>query len=172
MPLDSGADLLDVVDADDRVVGQATRADVHRRQLLHRAVHILVTNAQGALYVQQRALTKDCQPGLWDTSAAGHVDSGESYAAAAVRELSEELGIVDAAPCFLHALPASRETGFEFVHAYHCATACEPRPDPVEIARGGWWSLSALAAWIAADPAAFTAVFRELLRLFAARQRA
>jgi len=159
--------MLDVVDADDRVVGHATRADVHRRQLLHRAVHILVTNPEGALYVQQRAFTKDCQPGLWDTSAAGHVDRGESYAAAATRELAEELGIVDTELHFLYAVPASRETGFEFVQVYHCETACEPRPDPLEIVQGGWWPPTSLAAWIAADPAVFTAVFRHIHRRFA-----
>lgn len=172
MPLDPVTAMLDVVDAEDRVVGQATRADVHRRQLLHRAVHILVTNPQGALYVQQRAFTKDCQPGLWDTSAAGHVDCGESYAAAAARELAEELGIVGVALDFLFALPPSRDTGFEFVQVYHCEAACEPRPDPLEIIQGGWWQRTALADWVAAEPAAFTAVFRHIHRRFTAGPRA
>ena len=87
-------ELLDIVDAHDRVLGRATRAEVHRTQRLHRAVHMLVSDAKGRIYLQKRAATKDTNPNCWDSSAAGHVDSGEDYIHSAVRELSEELGIV------------------------------------------------------------------------------
>lgn len=94
-------ELFDVVDADDRVIGQATRAAVHRDGLLHRSAHVFVFNSRGELFLQRRALSKDENPGVWDSSAAGHLDAGESYAEAARRELLEELGLAlgpDAGP--------------------------------------------------------------------------
>lgn len=165
---DSAAELLDVVDCDDRIVGTASRAEIHRRRLRHRAVHVLVTNPHGQIYVQQRAAHKDCQPGMWDTSAAGHVDHGESYAAAAQRELAEELGLTGRRLDFLLALPATAASGFEFVRAYHCRCVTEPCPDPTEIAQAGWWSAPALTTWIATESAVFTATFRHIYAHYSA----
>ena len=45
-------ELFDVVDAGDRVIGRATRRQVHARQLRHRAVHVLVFDMMGRLFVQ------------------------------------------------------------------------------------------------------------------------
>jgi len=165
---EAGAEWLDVVDAHDRVVGSAPRALVHRFGLRHRAVHILVCDPAGSIYVQQRAWTKDCQPGQWDTSAAGHVDCGESYAAAAQRELGEELGLHGLPLEALGEFPATPASGYEFVQVYRCSTEREPRPDADEIAQAGWWTPAALGAWIAAEPACFTAVFRRIHARFIA----
>ncbi len=160
------AEWLDVVDASDRVVGAASRAEVHARGLLHRAVHILVINPAGAVYVQQRSLQKDCFPGLWDTSAAGHVDRGEDYLQAAHRELEEELGLVRQTLCSLARLPARSATGNEFARLYLCRTSAEPVPDPAEIMAAGWWTGSALADWINQTPEAFTTVFRQIFAFY------
>ncbi|MCB1748096.1 MAG: NUDIX domain-containing protein [Gammaproteobacteria bacterium] len=172
MPPDPGAELLDVVDAADVVVGQATRAEIHRRGWRHRAVHIVVSNPQGEVFVQRRALSKDCQPGLWDTSAAGHVDHGESYAAAAARELAEELGLVEETLEAWWSLAASPDTGQEFVHVYRCCSTRQPRPDPGEIAASGWWTPAALAAWMTARPQDFTAAFRAIFARYRALETA
>jgi isopentenyl-diphosphate delta-isomerase len=168
MPPDPADELLDVVDAGDVVVGQATRAEIHRRGLRHRAVHIVVSNPRGEVFVQQRALGKDCQPGLWDTSAAGHVDHGETYDAAAVRELAEELGLAGETVEPWWSLTAGPLTGQEFVQVYRCCTRHEPRPDPDEIAASGWWTPAALAAWMAARPEDFTAAFRAIFARYCA----
>ena len=75
------------------MIRQASRDEVHQKKLMHRSVHILVFNSQVNLFLQKRSLIKDENPGLWDTSAAGHLDSGEDYLNCAKRELKEELGI-------------------------------------------------------------------------------
>lgn len=129
-------ELFDVVDENDRVVGQATRADVHRRRLLHRAVHILVADARGNVVLQKRSLAKDTAPGLFSTSCAGHVDSGENYENAAQRELGEELGIsaeAAAGTCLLFALPPSKELGWEFIRVYFLRHSGTLVPAPSEI---------------------------------------
>ncbi|HVU38173.1 MAG TPA: NUDIX domain-containing protein [Opitutales bacterium] len=87
------SDIFDVVDEHDQVVRQEARAEVHRQRLRHRAVHVLVFNAGGAVYLQRRSAQKDTYPLRWTTSCSGHVDAGEDYDTAVVRELGEELGI-------------------------------------------------------------------------------
>ena len=112
-------ELLDVVDENDEVVEVKTRGEIHAQQLMHRAVHILVFNSSGELFLQKRSMNKDENPGLWDSSAAGHVDSGEDYLTCARREIEEELGIVADMPFeFLFKLPPSVETGFEHSMIY------------------------------------------------------
>ena len=59
-------------------------------------------------------------------------------------------------------LPASASTGAEFVRVYRCVTAAAPRPDPAEIAAGGWFAPAALAAWMRREPAVFTTAFRDI----------
>lgn len=112
-------ELLDVVDDNDEVIGVKTRGEIHARGLMHRAVHILVFNRSGQLFLQKRSLQKDEQPGKWDTSAAGHVDSGENYLDCACREIGEELGIaVEEIPELLFKLSASPLTGNEHCNVY------------------------------------------------------
>jgi isopentenyl-diphosphate delta-isomerase type 1 len=158
----SADELLDVVDADNRVIGRASRSAVHREGSLHRAVHVLVFDSGGRLYIQRRALDKDCDPGLWDTSAAGHLASGEEPAAGAKRELAEELAVSGLALKRLFELPACAATGNEFVTVYRAHSAVEPQPDATEIAEGRWCEADELRAWIARAAHEFTPSFRLL----------
>src|SRR5215469_16808804 len=91
-------EIFDVVNERDEVIGQKPRSEVHRLGLMHRAVHVLVFNARGQVFLQKRSMSKDRQPGLWDSSSSGHLDTGESYDACAVREVREEIGLQLAAP--------------------------------------------------------------------------
>jgi isopentenyldiphosphate isomerase len=89
-------ELVDVVDEEDRVVRRATRAEMRRANLLHRAVYLLVLDANGNVFVHRRTTTKDVYPGYFDVTVGGVVAAGESYDVAARRELAEELGIAGA----------------------------------------------------------------------------
>ena len=84
-----------IVDAENRVVGAASRRRMRRDNLIHRATYILVFNSRGELFVHQRTFTKDVYPGFYDIAAGGVVQAGESYDVSAARELAEELGIAD-----------------------------------------------------------------------------
>jgi isopentenyldiphosphate isomerase len=92
----SAAELVDVVDADDRVIGRATRADVRARKLRHRATYILVFNSRGQLLVHRRSAAKDLYPSYFDVAVGGVVGAGERYDEGARRELAEELGVTGA----------------------------------------------------------------------------
>src|SRR5207237_7791944 len=80
-----------VVDQQDRIIGSAPRGEVHANNLLHRAVHVLIFNSTGEVFLQLRSRRKDRHPLLWDSSAAGHVNAGEEYDQAAARERKAEL---------------------------------------------------------------------------------
>jgi len=166
---EAAVEMLDIVDAHNRVIGCAPRREVHRLGLRHRAVHMLIRNGEGQIYLQRRSPDKDVDPGLWDTSAAGHVDRGEDYLDAALRELHEELGLTDVRLHALCDLPARPETGEEFVRVFVGHTTCEPRPDPREIAQGGWWSQADIGQWLRDEPAVFTATFKQIYAAFQAR---
>ena len=154
---------LDVVDMNDAVTGTARRGDIHAQGLLHRAVHMLVFNRRDELYLQRRSMQKDTAPGLWDTSAAGHVDSGECYTDAAQRELAEELSLVNEQLVPLWKLAPSEKTGQEFVMVYACRTQAQPQPDRVEIAAGGWRTLADVRDWMSREPAVFTGTLKLIM---------
>lgn len=84
-----------VVDDADNPVGEFPSQEVWSKGLPHRIVRIMLEDEAGRLLLQKRSPHVDTSPNRWDHSAAGHVDKGESYEAAAYRELQEELGLSD-----------------------------------------------------------------------------
>ncbi|MEM7564203.1 MAG: NUDIX domain-containing protein [Pseudomonadota bacterium] len=150
-------ELLDVVDENDRVVDVKTRGEIHASHLMHRAIHILLFNSKGEVFLQKRSMSKDENPGLWDSSAAGHVDSGESYLACAVREIEEELGIVPSEPMeALFKLPPIAETGFEHSMIYRYYYDGPLCLQAEEIEAGIWVTTEALQQWVEAQDDSLT----------------
>ncbi|MGW6461044.1 NUDIX hydrolase [Streptomyces sp. NPDC055078] len=86
-------EILDVVDASDRVVGRASRGEVYARGLRHRSVFVQVRDARGRIFVHRRTAGKLVFPSLYDMFVGGVVGAGESYDDAALREAEEELGV-------------------------------------------------------------------------------
>lgn len=164
---DVDGERFDVVDDANRAIGVDTRGNVHARGLRHRAVHVFVFNGAGEIFLQKRSRWKDKQPGKWDSSAAGHVDAGEDYAAAAGRELAEELGIGDVAPPErVGAFPATAETGWEFVELFR-AQAEGPFTWPAaEIEWGGFFPLESVQRWVERRPEDFAPGFIRCWRLW------
>jgi len=149
-------EIFDVVNERDEVIGQAPRSEVHRRKLQHRAVHVLVFNARGELFLQKRSMKKDCYPGAWDSSASGHLDRGEDYDICAVREVREELGVqLPATPQRLFKIDACEETGQEFVWIYRCQHEGPFDLHPEEIERGDWFTTSEISQWMEEKPGEF-----------------
>src|SRR5215469_2474992 len=112
-------EIFDIVNERDEVIGQKARRLVHRDGDKHRAVHVLVFNSRGEIFLQKRSMKKDTFPGAWDSSASGHLDTGEDYDSCAVRELREELGFeTPRPPERLLRIEACEGTGMEFVWVY------------------------------------------------------
>jgi isopentenyl-diphosphate Delta-isomerase len=154
-------DIFDVVNERDEVVGSRPRSEVHRLGLMHRATHVLVFNSKGDVLLQKRSMTKDRQPGLWDSSASGHVDTGEDYDTCAVRELYEEIGLrLPTPPQRLFKLPPSEETDQEHVWVYRCRSEGPFTLNPEELDGAEWFSPRRVTAWMAEKPHEFASALR------------
>ena len=155
-------EIFDVVDENDKPTGTATRSEVHSQGLIHRAVHVFVLNRNGDLYLQKRSLRKDMNPGVWDSSVSGHLDAGESYADAAVRELGEEMDIHGVAVDDLEpvaTLPPSEKTGWEHVHLFLIRYNGAVSFPAAEIDSVMPFPEAEIAAWIASNPGDFSPAF-------------
>ncbi len=161
-------EVFDVVDAEDRVIGQATRAQVHEQGLTHRAVHILVFNKKThACLLQKRSAWKDKHPGVWDSSAAGHLDAGEDYESAARRELAEELGIEDEDTrlILIGMLPPTEATGMEHVALYAAMYSGRVHFPAAEIEGVMPFPAPLIDAWLARRPQDFANSFAQCWKL-------
>ncbi|MDY0262301.1 NUDIX domain-containing protein [Syntrophotalea acetylenica] len=137
----------DIVDEQDRVVGRALRSECHGNPgLIHRVAHVLVIDGQGRLLLQKRSLCKGVQPGRWDTSVGGHLDPGEGYYEAALREMREELGIDNVAIRFLYHSRLRNAFESENVATYLARYDGDIRFDPVEIDAVRFFSPEEIAA--------------------------
>jgi isopentenyl-diphosphate delta-isomerase type 1 len=128
---------VDLVNEKDEVVGTSTIKNALERGLLHRAVAVLVVRSDGRFLLQQRSRRDLWHPGLWTLSCTGHVREGETYAAAAVRELSEELGMTAELRRLKKYLMAPMSSGGlterEWVTLYTTETDSPCVVDPVEL---------------------------------------
>lgn len=84
--------LLQIVDANDNPIGPASKEEAISGSNFHRISRIMLENPGGKILLQKRTMNV-VFPGLWDHSAAGHVDEGEDYLTAAKREMLEEIGV-------------------------------------------------------------------------------
>ena len=166
-------EIFDVVNERDEVIEQRTRKEVHRLGLWHRAVHVLVFNRRGEVFLQKRSMLKDMSPGKWDSSSSGHLDTGEDYDACAIRELREEIGlIISETPERLFKVNAGPDTGWEFCWIYRCRSEGPFVLQPEEIETGGWFAPAAVTRWLEEKPEDFASAFVLIWKLYTTQSHA
>lgn len=139
-------EIFPIVDENGNVTGSATRKECHSgSKLLHPVIHLHITNTdKDSLFLQKRAITKDIQPGKWDTAVGGHVDLGENIHMALRREASEELGLSQFTPHFLISYIFESEIERELVNTFYTSVNPETNIfviDEKEISEGKFWAL-------------------------------
>lgn len=159
---------LDIVTEENVIVARALRSECHGNpDLIHCAAHILVFNSRGQLLLQKRSMSKDIQPGKWDTSVGGHVASGESYDEAAFRELEEELGIKGVSLDYLYDYKMRNEIESENIRSYQCTFDGCIRFNREEIEAIRFWDMEEIAAAIGTG--VFTPNFEQEIGLYVHR---
>ena len=141
MKKDNNSEIFPIVDNEGKVIGSATRGECHNgSKRLHPVVHLHLLDSNGRLYLQQRPLWKDIQPGKWDTAVGGHIDYGEEVETALFREVREEVGIEDFEPRFLTRYLFESEREKELVYVYSTVYDGEVRPSD-ELDGGKFWNI-------------------------------
>jgi isopentenyldiphosphate isomerase/intracellular septation protein A len=138
-----GEEWFNIVSEKGEVKGKAPRSAVHGNpDLLHPVVHLHVFNKKGQLYLQKRSMNKDVQPGKWDTSVGGHINSGEDVETALHREAMEELGIkvTHFKPLYTYVMRNDYES--ELVHTFRTTHNGPFKINRDEILFGKFWRMS------------------------------
>jgi isopentenyl-diphosphate delta-isomerase type 1 len=160
-------EILEIVDHEDRVIGTERRGVIHARGLMHRSAQVLLFNSNGELFLQKRSMNKDEFPGLWDSSAAGHLAPGESYRQCALRELREELGISHTGTLTrLFKIPASMNTGYEHCTVFKCISDRRIILQAEEVDAGEWLSPQAMDHRVSSLRSELTPAIRRIWQKF------
>ena len=141
-------ELFPIVNEQGECIGSATRKECHSGTfILHPVVHLHVFNPLGHLLLQKRSLSKDIQPGRWDTAVGGHVDYGESIEAALHREARAELGIEFNSAEKIVSYVFTSKVERELVNTFRITTTQEHfNFDPVELDDVRFWSIDEIRA--------------------------
>ena len=150
--------LIQIVDEHDNPVGAGEMYPSHEKGLIHRVVRIMVEDGDGNILLQKRSARMKRWPNCWDNSAAGHVDVGETYEVAAMRELQEEIGIKRSELEELGVYYTDRPIGNiphlrRFNRVYKTiATADEAKIDEDEVTEVRWFTLEEVKQLIKEHP--------------------
>lgn len=85
--------ILNVVDEEGKIIGEDTRKNIHKKGLLHKEIHVWFYTPNGEIIFQLRGKNKDTFPNLLDATVGGHLEIGENFEDAAVKEILEETGV-------------------------------------------------------------------------------
>ncbi|HWU05248.1 MAG TPA: NUDIX domain-containing protein [Streptomyces sp.] len=128
-------EILDIVDENDVVVGQAPRGEATARGLRHRCVFIEARDAAGRVFVHRRTATKLVFPSHYDMFVGGVVGAGESYDEAALREAEEELGVSGLprpVPLFKYLYESPQHSWWSYVYEVRCELPVRPQAEEVD----------------------------------------
>lgn len=153
-----------LVDENDRQTGLMEKLEAHQKGLLHRAISVFVFNSRGEMLIHRRALEKYHSGGLWTNTCCSHPRPDEDVAAAAVRRLSEEMGMsctLTRSFDFIYRAELDHElTEHELDHVFTGTSDADPNPDPAEVMDWRWIGRNELHERLKAHPEEFTAWFR------------
>lgn len=145
--ISEGVEFFPVVEPSGLVVGRSARSYCHGgAKPLHPVIHVHIIDRFSKIYLQKRPMTKDIQPGKWDTAVGGHVSYGESIVEAVYREAYEELRFMEFNPIHIVTYEFESAVEREMVSVFAAVGSFELTPDPDEVEEGRWWPVEEIDA--------------------------
>ena len=138
---------LDLVDAEDRVIGKRLRSDIYAEgSHNYRVINAFIVNAHGELWIPRRTAEKKICPSCLDMSVGGHVESGEGYDDALRRETMEEISVdLTKVPYrLLGHLTPEKDGVYCFMQVYEIASDTAPAYNPIDFVGYEWIAPRAL----------------------------
>lgn len=164
---------IQIVDEHDQPVGGATKQQAREQGLMYRIIRIMIEDGQGRVLLQHRHPAKDTSPNCWDNSVSGHVDEGEDYDTAAVREMAEELGIQGVRLQRLGVYQSDTTKGGLRFHRFNACYRAVIDPattqlvlEPGNIDAVRWCSIPEVRQLLADDPAHVTDGLRQVIERY------
>jgi isopentenyl-diphosphate delta-isomerase len=163
---DNSSDEVIIVDANDVPIGTAPKLEAHRNGLQHRAISIVIGDQQGRMLLHRRAAGKYHSGGLWTNTCCSHPRPGERTVDAAVRRLSEEMGITCPLAFIFSMNYRSKVSNNlvedEIVHVFGGHFNGIPTPNPFEVSEWCWKSFTEIERDVDERPEVYSVWFRKI----------
>ncbi|WP_051920427.1 NUDIX hydrolase [Thermodesulfobacterium hydrogeniphilum] len=158
-------ELLEAVDENCNPITILNREEIHNKGYFHKTVHIFLFNKNREIYLQKKSQIVEENPGLWTSSASGHVLVGESFLITAQRELKEELSIKVKLEEVFKINPTESPTR-ECIALFVGYTNKIPKPNPLEIEEGRFFLVEEVDKLIQTSPEIFSPSFKFLWKKY------
>lgn len=157
------------VDENDNEIGSGSLPHALEKEIIRRVSRVILENDKGEILLQKRGNIQS-YPYLWNDSVSGHVDVGETYLEAALREMKEEMGIdgvtlVEMGKHYGEEADGARMRK-SFNMLYTGIFNGEPQIDQHEVSEAKWLPSAEVEKWIEERPEEFTPGSRDAFKIF------
>lgn len=154
--------LIQLVDETDVPTRGGTMNEAQLNAVWHRIVRVMFSDEHERVLLQKRSKKEFSYPGCWDTTVGGHVDEGEDYETAGLRESEEEVGVRPQALEEVDFYKSSRREAGRTYNRFNktfravISSTTEFHPNPEEVEELRWFSQEELLELVKAQPNAVT----------------
>ncbi len=128
-------EFIDVFDENENIISVKERNELNKRKDIFKAVHVLVFDTFGKVYLSVISRTGDfLWKGTWGATCAGIVKHGEDSEFTAMRTMEEELGITEEVE-LVGAKYFDLGDAKRIITLYTCTTTKKMTPNPLDIER-------------------------------------
>lgn len=160
-----------LVDENDQPIGVGDRKEAWAKGYHTRNIRVVLRDEKGRILSQKRSTKKDLFPGMWTVAAGGHVDEGETWEVAAVRETKEEIGVSPELK-FVGGFNFSSDEGAkkvrQIIRVYEgiISSSTQFKLEEAEVDEAAWYGLDELKSLMQEKPDSFTPSFKEVIVKF------
>ena|ERR1700733_1343376 len=155
-----------IVNEQDEIIGYKERNETNSEDIT-RVSGLWVTDKDGNILLAQRAFTKKNDPGKWGPAVAGTVEEGETYESNIIKEMEEEIGLVNFVPVLSH--KNRRSTSHEYWGQWFTAVIDHDYPfkkQDEEVEELKWFTKEELLKLLDEKPGMFLKEFSKYIEMF------